>query len=147
MQIQESNIINPSDRMQKIALGLSALALTCLSLPPACAQSRKLEREAGYQAALHSYTEIVQVGATRKEVEGLLKSRNTSFVRLCCVEEGTTFSDLIQIGKERHPWYCSEHAVYIAIEFVTIDRDSPRKINETDVVQKVTIWHHIEGCL
>ncbi len=133
--------------MRKMTLGLLALAFTCLSCLQAGAQSRKQKREAGYQAALQSYAEIVKVGATRKEVEGLLKSRNTSFVRLCCVEEGTTFSDLIQIGKEKHPWYCSEHAVYIAIEFVTIDRDAPPKINETDIVQKVTIWHHLEGCL
>jgi hypothetical protein len=133
--------------MQKMTLGLLALAFTCLYCSRVGAQSRKQKREAGYQAVLHSYADMVKVGATRKEVEELLKSRNSSFVRLCCVEEGTTFSDLIQIGKEKHPWYCSEHAVYIAIEFVTIDRDVPTKINETDVVQKVTIWHHLEGCL
>jgi len=133
--------------MQKTKLGLLTLAVAVLALPPVCAQSRKQKREAGYQAVLQDYTEIVKVGATRKEVEELLKSRNTSFGRLCCVEQGTTFSDLIQIGKEKHPWYCGEHAVYIAIEFVAIDRDAPRKINETDVVQKVAIWHHLEGCL
>jgi len=133
--------------MQKMTLGLLALALTSLPLPSACAQSRKQKREDGYRAALHSYAEIVRVGATRKEVEELLKSRNTSFGHLCCVEKGTTFSDLIQIGKEKHPWFCEAHIVYIAIEFVTIDPNAPTKMNESDVVQKVTIWHHLEGCL
>jgi hypothetical protein len=133
--------------MQKMTPGLLTLAFTCLSCSPAGAQSRKQGREAGYQAVLHSYAEMIKVGATRKEVEALLKSRNTSFVRLCCVKEGTTFSDLIRIGKEKHPWYCSENAVYIAIEFVTVDRDAPTKTNDTDIVQRVVIWHHLDGCL
>ena len=133
--------------MQVMKLGVLILALAALILSPACAQSRKEKREAGYQAALHSYSEIVKVGATRKEVEELLKSKNTSFGRWCCIEKGTTFSDLIQIGKEKHPWFCEAHIVYIAIEFVTIDPNAPTKMNESDVVQKVAIWHHLEGCL
>jgi hypothetical protein len=133
--------------MQVIILGLLAIALTTVSSPPACGQSSKQKREAGYQTALQAYSEFVKIGATRREVEEALRSKNTPYIRLCCVEQGTTFADLIEIAKEKHPWYCSAHMVYIAIQYVAIDSNVPNTVRETDVVQKVTIWHHLEGCL
>jgi len=133
--------------MQKTKLGLLTLALAVLALPPASAQSRKQKREAAYQAALQSYSDFVKIGATRKEVEDILRSKNTSFVRLCCVEQGTTFADLIKIGKEKHPWYCEAHSVYIAIQYVALDQNTSKTVKETDEVHKITIWHHLEGCI
>jgi hypothetical protein len=132
-------------RLLQAGLVVTAVAASTLSL--AGGQSSEEKREAIYQAALQSYSEIVKPGMTRKDVEALLKSRNTPFGQICCVEEGTTFSDLTKIGKEKHPWYCEAHNVHVAIEFVAVESRSSRAIQETDVVKKLTIWHHLEGCL
>ena len=133
--------------MQKMKMGLLALALTALFLLPTYAQSRKQKREAHYQAALQAYSELIKIGATRKEVEETLRSKNTAFGQICCVEPGTTFADLITIGKEKHPWYCESHTVYVAILYVATDPNAPNTIKETDTVQKLTIWHHLDGCM
>jgi hypothetical protein len=133
--------------MQKMRPGLLALALIALFVPRGCAQSRNQKREARYQSALQTYSELIKIGATRKEVEETLRSKNTPFGQICCVEPGTTFSDLITIGEEKHPWYCSSHTVYVAILFVARDPNAQKTIKENDTVQKLRIWHHLDGCL
>ena len=133
--------------MQIRNLGLLVLTLTALASSPTCAQSRKQKREARYQVALNSYSDLVKIGASRKEVEAILQSKNTTFSQICCVEPGTAFSDLIAIGKEKHPWYCSTHTVYVAIVYVAVAPNTSRHINENDIVQKLTIWHHLDSCM
>jgi hypothetical protein len=111
-------------------------------------QSAKQKREAGYQEALQSYSEALKLGATRKSVEDYFQTNGTKYQKMCCVVERSAYAELIKIGEEKHPWYCSEHNVYIAFQFV----DEPHKglqfsDKDSDKLKSITIYHWLEGCL
>jgi hypothetical protein len=72
------------------------------------------KREAAYQTTLQSYTDVLKPGITRKYAEDYLRSKGATLQQLCCIDERSAFADLLKIGKEKHPWYCSEHNIYIA---------------------------------
>src|SRR5882762_4215796 len=74
-------------------------------------------REATYQSELRSYSQALKPVTKRKEVEDYLRSKNLDFSPMCCVEPSDsakrhTWDDLVKIGEEEHPWFCSEHFVY-----------------------------------
>ena len=86
---------------------------------------------------------------TRKNVEDYLRSKGVSFFQ----ESGTVstddsaLSDLAKIGEEKHPWYCSEHNVYLAFHFTA---DHPQGLfphSDTDTLKTITVYHQLEGCL
>ena len=111
-------------------------------------QGAKQKREAAYQTALQSYTEALKPGMTRMDVEDYLRAKGASFHQMCCSLERTAFADLVKIGQEKHPWYCSEHNVYIAFQFTAIEaHDVVVRINDSDVLKRITIFHQLEGCL
>jgi hypothetical protein len=54
---------------------------------------------------------------TRKDVEDYLRSRNTKFTWIWTAFGGrreSQYADLVKIGEETAPWYCSEACVYVA---------------------------------
>ena len=107
----------------------------------------KKKREAVYESTLQAYSQNLKPGLTRKEVEGYLRVKGTAFTQMCCIEERSAFADLVQIGKEDAPWYCSEHYVRIAFEFAAAESHNPIKAYDTDVLKTVTIFHQLGGCL
>ena len=126
------------------------LALIVLFVVSNCntwGQSKQKKREAAYEAVLHSYTEVIKPGMTRKELEDYLHAKGTAFQQFCCNDEKSVFSDLVRIGKEKHPWYCSEHNVYIEFQFAMVEPHFPIRIRDSDTLTKITIFHHLEGCL
>lgn len=77
---------------------------------------------------------MLKPGTTRGKVEGYLGARNTPFNRKCCVDaerlsDRASWDDLVKIGEEKPPWYCSENWVYIAFQF--IDHNPPSGISQT----------------
>jgi hypothetical protein len=124
------------------------LALLLAAVPNALGQSAKQKREAAYQAALQSYSEALKPGMSRKEVEDYLNAKGIAHVAMCCVEERSADADLVKIGMEKHPWYCSEHNVYIAFQFVGDRHDGWRSYHrDSDKLKVITIYHWLEGCL
>lgn len=115
----------------------------CSALP----QSAKEKREAAYQAALQSYSEVLKPGMTRKEVQIYLQGKNVTFGQLCCIDEPSALPDLVKIGKEKHPWYCSAHVVYIAFQFSAVESHKPWQAYDSDTLKRITIFHQLEGCL
>jgi hypothetical protein len=108
------------------------------------------EREAGYPLALRAYSEIVQPGMTRKEVENALRSRATSFSKILGPFGGTAeYGDLVKIGEEDAPWYCSEEYVYVAFVFSAVEKhDLEHHLGaDSDVLKKVQIFRPDTGCL
>jgi hypothetical protein len=108
------------------------------------------KREIGYQATLRSYSQVLKPGMTRKEIEGYFHTKNINFVQTCCVEPSKKHSldDLVEIGKDAAPWFCSENIAYLAFEFIDqeqhgTDWDS----NDADTLKAVSIYHRAEGCL
>jgi hypothetical protein len=107
-------------------------------------------REAAYQVALHSYTQILKPGMIRKEVEGYLRTKNIPFRQMCCVGDFSkrSWDDLTKIGEEDTPWFCSENNVYVAFQFTDRGQhEAMWQANDLDTLKAVTIYRWLEGCL
>ena len=55
--------------------------------------------------------------------------------------------DLVKIGAESTPWFCSENNVYIAFEFNPKSHGEQSDTNDSDVLKRVSVFHQLEGCL
>jgi hypothetical protein len=136
-------------------MGRNPLTLRCFVLlvllasggGDARGQSKQQKREAAYQAKLQSYTDVLKPGMTRKNVEDYLRGKGVEFRKLCCVDKESVFSDLVKIGKEKHPWYCEEHNVYIAFQFVSVEPQKGFEAHDSDTLKAITIFHKFDGCL
>jgi len=111
------------------------------------ARRATVQREAAYQVALQTYSEAVTPGMTRNDVERYFRDNGVHFQQMCCVDEKAGLDDLVKIGKEKHPWYCSEHNVYVAFEFTAGKPADVFSASDADRLRKVTIFHWLEGCL
>jgi hypothetical protein len=73
---------------------------------------------------------------------------------MCCVANyrgqpvaaSDTYDDLVKIGQEKAPWFCSEHNVYIAFEFNPKSEGEAPETNASDSLKRVSIFHELEGC-
>lgn len=114
----------------------------------ACATRVTPRPDSYYEPDLRAYSEAFKPGMTRGEVEGSLNNRNTPFLRMCCVKEKRSADAvLVRIARDKKPWWCSEHNIYVALEF---DAVTPTKFPSSlpsDVLQRVSIFHWYEGCL
>jgi hypothetical protein len=136
--------------MRSLILWSILAAVTVAGAPPACGKNAKQKREAAYQSTLQSYTAVLKPGITRKNVEDYLRAKHASFFQ----EGGGTFTDdnafadLTKIGNEKHPWYCSEHAVYIAFRFAAVfDPTGLLPRSDRDILKSITVYHQLEVCL
>jgi hypothetical protein len=93
---------------------------------------------------------------TRWQVEQHLQRDGSRFRQMCCVANskgkhvslvGTGWDDLVKIGEESTPWFCSENNVYIAFEFNPKTHDEQSDTNDSDVLKRVSFFHQLEGCL
>lgn len=105
-----------------------------------------------YAKAVASYAEMLKPGMTRKEVEAYLRANNIEFHQMCCVvwkKPKNSWDDLIEIGQEPAPFVCGKHAVYAALVFSdsTPVADKVDPADERDVLQSLSVYHHLEGCL
>ena len=136
-------------------MGRNLLTLRCFVLlvllasgsGDARGQSKQQKREAAYQAKLQSYSDVLKPGMTRKNVEDYLRGKGVEFGKLCCVDKESVFSDLVKIGKEKHPWYCEEHNVYIAFQFAAVEPHKGWEAYGSDTLKSITVYHKLEGCL
>jgi hypothetical protein len=114
---------------------------------------RKRKREAAYQSALLSYTQVLKPGMTRKEVEDYLRAKNIDFGQMCCVvgiqpHPKHSLDDITKVGQEDVPWFCSEHYIFVAFQFE--DHGQYKSIlgaDDKDTLKSVTIYHELGGCL
>lgn len=110
-------------------------------------QSKQQKREAAYQTKLQSYSDALKPGMTRKNVEDYLRAKGVEFGQSCCIDKGSVFSDLVKIGKEKRPWYCEEHNVYIAFQFVSVEPQKGFDAHDSGALKGITIFHKLDGCL
>ena len=75
---------------------------------------------------------------------------------MCCVGNftgqyvslvGTGSDDLVKIGEETAPWFCSESNVYVAFEFNPKSKDERADSNGSDTLKRVSVFHQLERCL
>jgi len=107
----------------------------------------KKKREAVYESTLQAYSQNLKPGLTRKEVEEYLRAKGTYFTQMRCIKERSALADLVKIGEEDAPWYCSEHWVHIAFEYAAVEPHNSLKAYDTDVLKTITIFHEWGGCL
>ena len=114
------------------------------------------EREAQYQTLLAKYTSELKPGMSREQVEQHLQINGKRFSQMCCVANfrgehasfiGSSWDDLLKIGEESTPWFCSENNVYIAFEFNPKSQGERPETNSADILKRVSVFHHLEGCL
>jgi hypothetical protein len=114
------------------------------------------EREINYQTVLAKYSSALKPGMTREQVERHLQSGGTRFKQMCCVADfrgqhvnaiGAGWDDLVKIGEESVPWFCSENNVYIAFEFNPKSNGELADTNGPDILKRVSVFHQLERCL
>lgn len=118
-----------------LAAVISALAVWST----ARAMARR-NRAIAYQTTVRAYSQALRPGVTRKQVEDYLRSRSVHFAWMYTAFGGrreSQYADLVKIGEESAPWYCSEEYVYVALEFS----------NESDLLQRIEIFQPDSGCL
>lgn len=118
-----------------------------IALRSRAASEAMRKREAGYQLALQAYSRVLRPGMSRRQVEDYLHGKGTVFEQVWCVEDRTAFADLVRIGEEDHPWYCSVNYVYVAFQFAATEGHPPLKAYDSDVLKDVGILSQLGGCL
>lgn len=138
-----------------VSLATVAVGLIGLGMRYELKQREQARRQADYQKALTGYTQALKPGMTRRQVEQYIERKGAHFSQTCCVDpreavKRHTWDDLVKIGQEEHPWFCSEHDVYIAFQFVDYEQGQTgfgMKDNDLDKLRAITIYHTLEGCL
>ena len=137
----------------QVGLVLVVAGLFLLGIRHELKKQAQKKREVTYQSELRSYSQALKTGTTRKEVEDYLRSKNAAFSQMCCVGESAkrhSQDDLVKIGEEEHPWFCSEHFVYVAFRFadhVQIENGYSFKDDDSDTLKTLSIFHQFGGCL
>jgi len=132
---------------KEVLISALILAAVASSACRGAARRAQAKREVAYQQTLQKYSGEFTAGMSRKEIEGRLQAQNIQFLSMCCAEERVGMDDLVKIGSEEHPWYCSEHNVYVAFEFTAAKPTDVFTASDADRLRKVTIFHWLEGCL
>lgn len=105
------------------------------------------QRDAAYQSTFQSYVKDLKPEMIRSEVEDYLRSKNVQFQQTCCFEGRRTPDDLVKIGQEPGPWFCSRTNVYVAFEFDGEERHPVSKALHSDRLQRVSLLRWPEDCL
>ena len=107
------------------------------------------KREAEYKAVLREYSAALKVGSQRDHVESFIRSKGQSFQRTCCLlsPDQNAWEDLVKIGSERTPWYCSESNIYLDFEFYAPPHPGMPQAEPSDSLRTIALTPWLEGCL
>lgn len=144
--VREALQFKPMKRRLLILIAL-VIVLSALAVRSSVRAMARRKREIGYEAALRTYSAAFHPGITRKELEDRLRSSNTHFSWTSTAYGGRTetqYADLVKIGEENAPWYCSEEYVYVAFEFTGV---AINEQNDSDVLERIEIFRPDSGCL
>lgn len=129
---------------------VAALIVCVLAVEHLRNRQAQRERKVEYESALRTYSAALKPGMTRRGVEDYLRMRGNPFQQMCCVGvQRSALADLVRIGKEEAPWYCSEYNVYVAFEFAgDPESHTPvRQAHDSDRLVNVSLFPWLEGCL
>jgi hypothetical protein len=104
-------------------------------------------RDAIYQRSLQSYLQEFPSGLERKTVEDRLRVNKTQIQQLFNARSLNAFTDLVRIGQDPAPWYCSDVGVYIAFDFAATEQHPSDDSRDSDVLRRVRLEKHGEECL
>lgn len=131
---------------------LVAFALIAFGVRHVLEKRAQRKREVGYETTLRSYSEVFKPGMTRKQLEDYLSAKGTPFRQMCCVSRKEfgkgVYDDLVKVGQEDAPWFCSEQNIYVAFQFIGPERHSVGPAAEaSDTLNSVSVYRWLEGCL
>jgi hypothetical protein len=113
-------------------------------------EAARKRREIGYADALKSYSQALQPGMTRKDVENYLRSKNTKFTWIFTAFGARRVSqtaDIVKIGEEAAPWFCSEAYVYVAFEYKFTGIEDIHRQDPSDILERIELFQPYTGCL
>jgi hypothetical protein len=87
---------------------------------------------------------------TRKDVEDSLRSKNTKFTWIFTAFGGRRVSqtaDVVKIGEEAAPWFCSEAYVYVAFEYTFTRIEDIHRQDPSDILERIELFQPDTGCL
>jgi hypothetical protein len=139
-------------RLLMLVLSVVILTLIGIGIRREWKRQAREKREIEYQSALHSYSQLLKVGMTRKEVEDYLRTKNAQFSQMCCVDSKEMrkgiWDDLTRVGEEDPPWFCNHHSVYIAFQFIGQKREAAIwQADPSDTLKNISVYHQLETCL
>jgi hypothetical protein len=108
----------------------------------------KRERAIHYEQKLRSYTDVLSPGATRKRVEDVLRARGIQYERVSGFDTSHVYADLVEIGTEPAPWYCSKNNVYVKFAFDAADPGLNQiSDSDRDVLLSIAVTPWLQDCL
>lgn len=132
-----------------LLLILVAVALSAFAIKSALWKRAAQRRQAVYDALLREYSATLRPGAQRREVEAVLTTRGRSFQQMCCLlsENRNALEDIVKIGSEPTPWYCSENDMYLVFEFDSMPDSQFPKAHPDDSLRRIALSSWLGGCL
>ena len=138
-----------------IAALLALAVLVTFGIRHVLAERARRKREFEYAKALQLFSTSLKTGTTRKQVEDYLKDKNISFSQTCClsVKQFTpgvydnAYDDLVKVGEDEAPWFCSQYNVYVAFQFLGSVKNGLPSSEGSDKLKDVTLFRRGEGCL
>lgn len=143
-------------RWARLILLLAFVALAAISVHYGFKKRGQRRREIAYEAALVSLNQVLKPGMSRRQVESYLRMKNKPFQQTCCttvsaIRSKHSWDDLVRVGQEDAPWFCSQNDVYIAFEFegfpAVFENSRFRGPDDNDRLQSIALYHRLEGCL
>lgn len=132
-----------------ILLAIVAVVLAGLGVESLVRRNIERKHQALYNSILREYSAELQPGTPRKDVEQLLRTKGQSFQQTCCLlnTNRSTFEDLVKIGSEPAPWYCSEDDVYLVFEFYSPAHAGTPIAQPSDSLKRIAVSPWLQGCL
>ena len=125
------------------------LIVSVLGIKSVIERRAEQKRQIEYQSVLKEYSGALKPGMTRRDVESYLHLKGRPFQQMCCVGvRRNAWADLVRIGKEKAPWYCSQNNVYVALEFETTEpHGTIQDARASDRLEDVALFPWLEECL
>lgn len=126
-----------------------ALAFVAFVIESGIEKRAEQKRQAAYESTLREYSMTLNPGLQRSAVENVLVSQGRTFRQMCCLlnENRHALEDIVKIGSEPKPWYCSENDTYLVFEFdSSADPNSPGA-RADDRLRRIALASWLGGCL
>ena len=132
-----------------ILLGVLALCLMGFGVDSTVRRNIQRKHQVIYESIVREYSAELKTGTPRKDVEQLLRSKGQPFQQTCCLLNGnrSAYEDLVKIGSEPAPWYCSENDVYIVFEFYSPTHAGMPNAQPSDSLERIAVSPWLQGCL
>ncbi len=99
------------------------------------------------QVELQKYRSQFRIGLLRHEAATALRGKGVKFFDICCPSDTGRFSQLIKIGENPKPPFCSEYGVYISLDCAAKSSGEALRPRKDDVLKGIELRRWGTGCL